>query len=185
MLGYSFPGLSSHKIWVTLWGIDRMAQHCPLQALPVTPQLLVHLVSGGDNNILTPFTLHCHVPSFSPFFLFSCISNLVPNSICADHTYQCLHRGDVCPTHYGLCVKFTWSKTNQFRQRVLVFFISKALPNKLIKYFVSYTLYKTNKCYTNRTKIPLNSLVRYLTLACKLQTACVTYMTKAAHHCLD
>ena len=33
-LGYPFPDLSTHEIQVTLRGIDRLAQHCPLRAPP-------------------------------------------------------------------------------------------------------------------------------------------------------
>ena len=49
------------------------------------------------------------------------ISNLVPESLVASgiHDYKCIYRGDVVPTHYGLCVKLTWSKTIQLGQRVL------------------------------------------------------------------
>ena len=35
------------------------------------------------------------------------------------HDYKRIYRGDVVPTHYGLCVKFTWSKTIQLGQQVL------------------------------------------------------------------
>lgn len=33
-LGYPFPDLSTHEIQVTLQGIDRLAQHCPLRLPP-------------------------------------------------------------------------------------------------------------------------------------------------------
>ena len=36
-LGYPFPDLSTHEIQVTLRGIDSLAQHCPLSALPLHP----------------------------------------------------------------------------------------------------------------------------------------------------
>ena len=55
------------------------------------------------------------------FFLFACISNLVPESLGASgvHDYKRIYRGDVVPTHYGLCVQFTWSKTIQLGQQIL------------------------------------------------------------------
>ena len=34
-LWYPFPDLSTHEIQVTLRGIDRLAQHCPLRAPPL------------------------------------------------------------------------------------------------------------------------------------------------------
>ena len=53
------------------------------------------------------------------FFLFARISNLVPDSRCHIDDYHCLRRGDINPSHFGVCVKFLWSKTNQFGNRVL------------------------------------------------------------------
>ena len=53
------------------------------------------------------------------FFLFARISYLVPDSWCHIGDYHCLRREDIEPSHYGLCVKFPWSKTNQFGNRVL------------------------------------------------------------------
>lgn len=117
MLGYSFPDLSTHEIQVTLRGIDRLAQHCPLRAPPITPQLLGLLVSVG--HFLDPIDVTFSCAFVFAFFLFARISNLVPDSLSADNAYHCLRRGDILPSHYGLCVKFSWSKTNQFGTRVL------------------------------------------------------------------
>ena len=116
-LGYSFPDFSSHEIQATLRGIDRLAQHCPLRAPPITPQLLGLLVSSGHIDDPIHVTFSCAFVFAS--FLFARISNLVPDARCADNAYCCLRRGDIEPSHYGLCVKFFWSKTNQFGKRVL------------------------------------------------------------------
>lgn len=117
ILGYPFPDLSAHELKVTLRGIERLAQHCPLRAPPITPQLLGLLVSFGGDRDPIDVTLSCAF--VFAFFLFARVSNLVPDARSPDDSYLCLRRGDVEPSHYGLCVKFSWSKTNQFGTRVL------------------------------------------------------------------
>ena len=116
-LGFPFPDLSAHELQVTLHGIERLAQHCPLRAPPITPQLLHLLVQfGGD---LDPIVVTLSCAFVFAFFLFARLSNLVSDARGPDDSYLCLRRGDVEPSHFGLCVKFTWSKTNQFGKRVL------------------------------------------------------------------
>ena len=116
-LGFPFPDLSAHELQVTLRGIERLAQHCPLRAPPITPQLLSLLVQfGGD---LDPIDVTLSCAFVFAFFLFTRISNLVPDARGPDDSYLCLRRGDVEPSQFGLSVKFTWSKTYQFGKRVL------------------------------------------------------------------
>ena len=119
MLGFPFPDLSAHELQVTLRGIERLAQHHPQRAPPITPQLLSTLVSCGVDFDPSDVTFSCAF--LFAFFLFARISNLVPESLVASgvHDYKRIYRGDVVPTHFGLCVKFTWSKTIQLGQRVL------------------------------------------------------------------
>ena len=116
-LWYPFPDLSTHEIQVTLRGIDRLAQHCPLRAPPITSHLLGVLVNFGS--YLDPVDVTFSCAFVFAFFLFTRISNLIPDSWCHIDDYDCLRRGDIEPSHYGLCVKFSWSKTNQFGNRVL------------------------------------------------------------------
>lgn len=115
MLGFEFPDLSAHELKVTLRGIERLAQHRPHRAPPITPSLLSTLVSCGVDFDPSDVTFSCAF--LFAFFLFARISNLVPELGATEHKRIC--RGDVAPTHYGLCVQFTWSKTIQFGHRVL------------------------------------------------------------------
>ena len=119
MLGFPFPDLSAHELKVTLRGIERLAQHLPQRAPPITPQLLRTLVSCGVDFDPSDVTFSCAF--LFAFLLFARISNLVPQSLVTSgvHDYKRIYRGDVVPTHYGLCVKFTWSKTIQLGQRAL------------------------------------------------------------------
>ena len=121
MLGFEFPDLSAHELKTTLQGIERLAQHHPHRAPPITPSLLSTLVSCGVDFDPSQVTFS-HAFLFA-FFLFARISNLVPESFHASHfqEYKRICRGDVAPTHYRLCVQFTWSKTVQFGQQVLEF----------------------------------------------------------------
>ena len=84
---------------------------------PITPHLLGVLVSFGSP--LDPIDVTFSCAFVFAFFLFARISNLVPDSRCHIADYHCLRRGDIEPSPYGLCVKFSWSKTNQFGNRVL------------------------------------------------------------------
>lgn len=121
MLGFEFPHLSSHELKLTLRGIDRLAQHHPHRAPRITPTLLCILVAHGVDFDLADLTFSC---AFSlAFFLFAHISNLVRDSFVTSgvHEHRCICCGDVVPTHYGLCLQFTWSKTIQFSECVLEF----------------------------------------------------------------
>ena len=108
MLGFEFPHLSSHELKLTLCGIDRLAQHRPHRTPLITPTLLRTLVASRVDFDLVDLT-------------FARISNLVPESFVTSgvHEHRCICRGDVVPTHYSLCVQFTWSKTIQFGECVL------------------------------------------------------------------
>ncbi|PFX15204.1 THAP domain-containing protein 4 [Stylophora pistillata] len=119
MLGFEFPDLSAHEFKITLRGIERLAQHRPHRAPPITPDFLSTLVSCGVDFDTSDITFSCAF--LFTFFLFAHISNLVPESSQVSHAPEDkrICRGHVVPTHYGLCVKFTWSKTVQFGQRVL------------------------------------------------------------------
>ena len=99
MLGFRFP------IFL------RMSFNITLSVLPpfITPQLLRTLASCGVDFDPSDVTFSCAF--LFAFFLFARISNLVPQSLVASGVHDCkrIYRGDVVPTHYGLCVNFTWS----------------------------------------------------------------------------
>ena len=105
MLGFEFPHLSSHKL--------KLVKHRPHRAPLITPTLLRTLVACGVDFDPVDLTFSCAF-SFA-FFLFARISNLVPESFVTSgvQEHRCICHGDVAPTHYGLCVQLTWSKTMQ------------------------------------------------------------------------
>ena len=132
ILGFEFPDISSHELKVTLCGIERLAQHHPHRAPPITPSLLGTVVLGGVDFDPQDVTFSCAF--LFAFFLFALISNLIPESAppigMQGHKHLC--RGNVVPTYYGLCVKLTWSKTIQFGQRILEFPLVR-VPEELRK----------------------------------------------------
>ena len=99
----NFPSYS-HALKLTLRGIDRLAQHRPHRAPLITPTLLRTLVACGVAFDPVDLTFSCAF-SFA-LFLFVRISNLVPESFVTSGVQEqgCICRGDVVPTHYGLCV---------------------------------------------------------------------------------
>ena len=115
--GLPFPHTQSFELKVTLRGIARLAQHCPIRAPPVTPFILREVAAISDFSstddivFLTAFLF--------AFFLFACISNIVPLSSKSFDLNHVLCRKDISLTPYGLLVTFHWTKTIQFGQRKL------------------------------------------------------------------
>ena len=104
MLGFPFPDFSVHELQVTLRGIQRLAQHHPQRAPPpppITPQLLSTLVSCGVDFDPSDVTFSCAF--LFAFVLFTCISNLVLQSLVASgvHDYKRIYRGDIVPIRLG------------------------------------------------------------------------------------
>ena len=64
-------------------------------------------------------------------FLFARIFNLVPDPRGPDYNYHCLRRGDIEPSHYGLCVKFLWSKTHVLKLPLISILDSPLCPVRL------------------------------------------------------
>lgn len=116
--GHDFIHSKAPELRLTLRGIDRLAQHCPDKAPPVTPSILYKLVLSSD---LSKAEDLVYMTSFLfAFFLFARISNIIPQSARAFDVRKNLCRGDIVCTKYGLSVTFRWTKTIQFGQRKLV-----------------------------------------------------------------
>ena len=74
--GFDFPFYETFELRLTLHGLDRIHWHLPSRALPVTPDLLCALVQCRGSQF--DFVFNCAF--LFAFFLFACISNLVPVS---------------------------------------------------------------------------------------------------------
>jgi len=116
--GTEFMHSKAPELRLTLRGIDRLAQHCPEKAPPVTPTILYKLVRISDFSKAEDLV---YMTSFLfAFFLFARISNIVPQSVRAFDPRKNLCRKDIVSTEYGLSVTFRWTKTLQFGQRKLI-----------------------------------------------------------------
>ena len=107
--GFDFPFYETFELRLTLRGLDRIHRHLPSRAPPVTPNLLCALVQCWGSQF--DFVFNCAF--LFAFFLFACISNLVPVSARSFDPAKHLWCGDIKITSFGLSVSFKWSKTNQ------------------------------------------------------------------------
>jgi hypothetical protein len=99
-------------------GLKRLNPHCPKQALPITPAILVSLVGLLDLTDPNDSTFWCLF--LFAFYLMARKSNLVPTVRADFKDGKFIRRGDVSGDADMLLVKFSWTKTIQFGQRVLI-----------------------------------------------------------------
>lgn len=115
--GHESPFKESFELRLTLKGITRLAQHTPTRAPPITPEILVKLVSVCDLSNSLEITFLCAF--LFTFFLFARASNIVPLSASKFNNATHLCRGDIFITRLGLLVLFKWTKTIQCQERRL------------------------------------------------------------------
>lgn len=110
------PFFGNIELKMSLRGISRLNPHCPKQAAPVTPQMLfsIHNVLDHDNPIHA--TMWCLF--LIAFYTLARKSNLVVTGNKLKVGKQ-LRRSDIEIGTSGLLVKFEWTKTIQFGQKIL------------------------------------------------------------------
>lgn len=115
--GYCVSNFESLTFTDTIRGLRKLIGKPPSRKLPITPEILLKLH--------TIFQLH--KPKHSAlwaafliaFFTFSRKSNIVPPSITDFDPTKHLCRRDIKIKADHLVVSFNWSKTNQFRNRIV------------------------------------------------------------------
>jgi integrase len=112
-----FPHIGSFGLQLVLKGLARLNPHCPKQAFPITPPILLQFVTHLNLAQPTHATLWCLY--LFAFFLMARKSNLVPLHAYSFDISKQLARQHVQQTSQGLVVSFHWSKTIQFGQRIL------------------------------------------------------------------
>ena len=117
LTGFTCPDLSAIDLTLALRGLMRNNPHCPKQALPITPDILLLFLQNLD--LSDPSHLAHWCLFLFAFFLMLRKSNLVPESIKAMDLSKILCRGDVAVLSKSLLVHIKWSKTIQFGQRTL------------------------------------------------------------------
>ncbi len=103
---------SSFQITLALRGIARRINRPPIQAVPVTPQMLLAIFPFL--NLHCPLDITLWAAYLISFFLFARKSNLVASSILTFDITKQFTRSDFSLCPLGLVAKFRWSKTNQF-----------------------------------------------------------------------
>ena len=112
-----FSPFTSYELRLTLRGLERLAQHVPSRAPPVTPDILLNIVSQID--LKDPCLVSFCAAFLFTFFLLARVSNIVPRCRSSVHSSSCLRLSDVVITSDGLLVTFHRTKTIQFGRRRL------------------------------------------------------------------
>ena len=112
LLGLSFPSTSSVEVRLTLKGLKRSLAHVPVQAKPITPEILRRM--GDCLDLHRP--LHCvfWCLFLFLFFLFSRKSQFIPENVSQAQLGRLVTRQDVSIRDGKLLVMFRWTKTRQF-----------------------------------------------------------------------
>lgn len=117
LLDLTCPAFGSLELKLTLRGLARSNPHCTKQASPITPQILrgiYYLLKLSNPVHATMWSL-----LLLGFFTLSRKSNLVVTGKNKFNPQKQLCRSDVISGKTGLLVRFRWSKTNQFGDRIL------------------------------------------------------------------
>ena len=118
LAGEDITVFKSYELTILLRGLDRLAQHVPNRAPPVTPEILLQLVSLVD--FTNPVEVTFMSAFFCTFFLLARVSNIVPSTVSPFQPSMHLCRSDIVPTFTGLVVLFKHTKTIQFGKRRLL-----------------------------------------------------------------
>ena len=118
MLGFSFPSYDCMSVKLTFRGLDRLIQHVPQQAEPITVSLLLRIHKLLDLSSPVHSVVWC-LFLFS-FLLFSRKLQFIPVSHSAAQLQLLVARQDVFVSSNVLLVTFRWTKTRQFGGQPLV-----------------------------------------------------------------
>ena len=127
--GYQLIAGESLIVKAQLSGLRRILGDIQIQKLPVTPGMLLHIYQLLN----TSDTFHlCLWAAFTfGFFTFLRKSNIAAPSLKDFNPDKHLTRGDIFVSQDMLLVKVRWSKTIQFKQRLLLLPVS-AIPNSVL-----------------------------------------------------
>jgi len=123
--GLTAPPANAFDLKLVLTSLSRHSAHVSQQKLPITPSILLRLRSLLD--LRRPLHATLWAAFCVGFFTLLRKSNLVPPSGTAFSPDKHLARESIQLTADGLMVHVKWSKTRQFRQRVLQLPVS-AIP---------------------------------------------------------
>ena len=111
LLEVEFPSADNIDLKLALRGLARLNPHCPKQAEPLSPEILVQIWGLVDEKNV--YHVVMWALTLVAFFTLSRKSNLVVTDKQFDSRKQ-LCRGDISLGTNGLLVTYRWTKTNQF-----------------------------------------------------------------------
>ena len=132
----AFPHVGNFNVNLLYRGLSRTKLHCAKQVLPITVDILFKMFACIDCRSCVDVTVWCCF--LLAFFLFARKSNMVPTSVNGFDHKKHLQRGDVKICSCGLIVRFKWSKTIQFGDRILSIPIA-AIPNSVLCPVLAFT----------------------------------------------
>ncbi|XP_078682292.1 uncharacterized protein LOC144916787 [Branchiostoma floridae x Branchiostoma belcheri] len=112
------PPDTTFDLKLVLMSLDRHSTHVPVQKLPITPAVLLRLHPLLD--LSRPLHATLWAVFTIAFFTLLRKSNLVPKTPSTFDPAKHLTRDAITITDDGLVVRVTWSKTIQFRNKVLL-----------------------------------------------------------------
>ena len=131
LLGLQIPDPSERQMQMFMQGLKRVLIHAIKQTEPMTPELLLRL--SKVVNYMDEVELVAWVATLLGFYMFMRRSNLVPDSVDNYNIKEQFCRGDLNLTglETAMMTEVRWSKTLQFREKVLRFPVLPA-SNKAI-----------------------------------------------------
>ena len=111
------PAFGNIELKMAVRGIGRLNPHCPRQASPIDPHILLKINSKLD--LSNPIHATFWGLFLTAFFTWSRKSNLVVTGSDKFDPDKQLCRHDIIMGSNGVLVQFRWTKTIQFGQRVL------------------------------------------------------------------
>ena len=119
LLGFPIPDIKDKQMQMFSTGLRCSMLHEVKQAAPVTPELLIRLSKVVDYR--DQVEMVAWVGVLLGFYMFLRKSNLVPDTMDTFNAQQQFTRGDfnIISLDLAMMVEIRWSKTIQFRQKVL------------------------------------------------------------------
>ena len=129
LTNHKCPDLNDFEIKITMKGLRRRMKHTVTQAAPITPLILaqIHPLLNFRKKVDIVFW----AVLLLGFFMMVRASNLVPRSVKKWSPIKQLSRSSIAFNKQGMVVKVLWSKTIQFRQKVLEIPVY-AIPNLIL-----------------------------------------------------
>ena len=140
LLGLTIPDPREKEMQMFTQGLKRIMQHAIRQAAPITPELLIRLSRVVKYTDMVEMV--SWVAVLLGFYMFLRKSNLVPVAMDKFNSQEQFTRGDIHLTspYQAMMTEIRWSKTIQFKQKVLRFPVIPAQNKAICPVFWTYIM---------------------------------------------